>query len=160
MTELVFPKIEGVKLEPLNHASHTPMGSKIGLHYLAVGEARIGTGLAYDNRLVGNAQTGVLHGGVVTALIDETAGGAAVSAAGGEMAVATVDLRIDYMRPAEPGLPLYCLAHCYRTTRRIAFFRAEAFQTPERPVAIGTGTFMIGANNTKPGLLGALAATT
>ena len=95
MTELVFPKIEGVKLEPLNHASHTPVGGKIGLHYLAVDEARIGTGLPMITAL-SVMQTGVLHGGVVTALIDETAGGAAVSAAGGEMAVATVDLRIDY----------------------------------------------------------------
>ena len=160
MTALVFPKIEGVELQPLNYPSHTPMGTKIGLHYLAVGEARIGTGLVYDDRLIGNAQSGVLHGGVVTTLIDETAGGAAVKATGGASAVATVDLRIDYMRPAEPGLPLYCLAHCYRTTRRIAFFRAEAFQTAERPVAIGTGTFMVGANNTKPGLLGTLARLT
>ena len=154
VSALVFPDIDGVTLEPLNYASHTPMGQKIGLQYLALGEARIGTGLTYDERLVGNAQTGVLHGGVVTALIDETAGGAVVKATGGETAVATVDLRIDYMRPAEPGLPLYCLAHCYRTTRRIAFFRAEAFQTPQRPIAIGTGTFMINANNTKPGLFG------
>lgn len=156
MSELVFPAMDGVDLKPVHYASHTPMGAKIGLHYLAIGEARIGTGLAYDARLIGNAQSGVLHGGVVTALIDETAGGAIVNATGAAQAVATVDLRIDYMRPAEPHMPLYCLAHCYRTTRRIAFFRAEAFHTPERPVAIGTGTFMLGANQTKPGLLGSL----
>jgi uncharacterized protein (TIGR00369 family) len=156
MVAFNFPAIQGVELEPVNYASHTPMGAKIGLHYLAIGEARIGTGLAYDARLVGKAQTGVLHGGAVTALIDETAGGAIVNATGGSQAVATVDLRIDYMRPAEPGQPLYCLAHCYRTTRRIAFFRAEAFHTPDRPVALGTGTFMLGANDTRPGLLGSL----
>ena len=154
MVDLTFPEIEGVELEMFRHPSHTPMGTKIGLRYLARGEARIGTGLAYDARLIGNAQSGVLHGGVVTALIDETAGGAAVQATGGEQAVATVDLRIDYMRPAEPQRPLYCLAHCFRTTRRIAFIRAEAFHTPDRPVAIGTGTFMIGANKTTPRLFG------
>lgn len=158
MFDFNFPAIEGVDLEPVNYASHTPMGTLIGLQYLAIGAARIGTGLAYDARLVGNAQSGVLHGGVVTALIDETAGGAIVHATGGSSAIATVDLRVDYMRPAEPGQPLYCLAHCYRTTRRIAFFRAEAFHTPERPVAIGTGTFMLAANDTKPGLLGMLGS--
>lgn len=155
-SELVFPKFDGVDLEPLNYLSHTPMGKKIGLYYLAVGAAHIATGLAYDARLVGNAETGVLHGGVVTALIDETAGGSVVKATGGDLAVATVDLRVDYMRPAEPGLPLYCLAHCFCTTRRIAFFRAEAFHTPDKPVAIGSGTFMINANDTKPSLFGAL----
>ena len=158
--ELVFPnfdpKFDSVDLQPLNYLSHTPMGQKIGLYYLAIGAAHIGTGLAYDARLAGNGQSGVLHGGVVTALLDETAGGAVVKATGGKQAVATVDLRVDYMRPAEPGLPLFCLAHCFRTTRRIAFFRAEAFHTPDRPVAIGTGTFMINANNTKPNLFGGL----
>lgn len=156
MNDLVFPPIDGVELTSAFYPSHTPMGTKIGMHYLAIGENRIGTGLAYDRRLIGNAQSGVLHGGVVTALIDETAGGAVVNATGGEQAVATVDLRVDYMRPAEPGLPLYCLAHCYRTTRRIAFFHAEAFHTPDRPIAIGTGTFMIGANATNPNLLGVM----
>lgn len=156
MSKLSFPDIDGIELTPAFYASSTPMGQKIGLHYLAIGENRIGTGLAYDARLVGNAQSGVLHGGVVTALIDETAGGAIVNATGGSQAVATVDLRVDYMRPAEPGLPLYCLAHCYRSTRRIAFFRAEAFHMPDKPVAIGTGTFMIGANKTNPSLLGVM----
>ena len=154
--ELAFPNIDGVALKPVNRASHTPMGIKIGLHYLALGESYIGTGLAYDAKLTGNAQSGVLHGGVVTALIDETAGGAVVLATGASQSVATVDLRVDYMRPAEVDKPLYCLAHCYRTTRRIAFFRAEAFHTPDKPIAVGVGTFMLGANSTKPGLLGSL----
>ena len=154
MTQLVFPEIDGIPLEPVHFGSHTPMGQKIGMHYLAIGAQHIGTGLAYDARLIGNGQSGVLHGGVITALIDETAGGAIVNATGGKQAVATVDLRVDYMRPATPDLPVYCLAHCYRTTRRIAFFRAKAFHAPDKPIAVSTGTFMIGANKTDPKLLG------
>jgi uncharacterized protein (TIGR00369 family) len=155
-TDLTFPAIEGLDMRAVRRASHTPMGKKIGLHYLAVGDARIGTGLLYDPQLVGNVNSGVLHGGVVTAMIDEASGGATVIATNAAQAVATVDMRVDYMRPAEPGRALYCLAHCYRTTRRIAFFRAEAFHTPDKPVAIGVGTFMLGANATKPSLLGNL----
>ncbi len=156
MNKLIFPEIDGLTFEPVHYASHTPMGQKIGMHYLAIGEDCIGTGLVYDARLVGNAHSGVLHGGVVTTLIDETAGGAIVNATGGKQAVATVDLRVDYMRPATPDLPVYCLAHCYRRTRRIAFFRAEAFHMPDKPIAVSTGTFMIGANKTDPKLLGLL----
>ena len=153
MKQVSFPKIDGVDLDVFEQASHTPLGLEIGLHYLVVGENRIGTVLPYDASLAGNAHSGVLHGGVVTALIDETAGGAVMLAIRGAQSVATVDLRVDYMRPAEPDRPLFCLAHCYRLTRRIAFFRAEAFHQPDKPVAVGTGTFMLGANKTNPDFL-------
>ena len=155
-TNLRFPDMPGLKLTEVTRPSHTPLGEKIGLHYLVMGEDRIGTGLAYAEHLAGNSYSGVLHGGVVTAMIDETAGGAVVLTTNAVQSLATMDLRIDYMRPAEPGRPLYCLAHCFKTTRRIAFFRAEAFHEPDQPVAVGTGTFMLGANKTVPGLLGNL----
>lgn len=150
---LVFPPIAGLHLQPEFRLSHTPMGQMIGLQYLAFGEAHVGTGLAYDDKLIGNAHSGVLHGGVLTAMIDETAGGAVVTATKAAHSLATVDLRVDYMRPAEPSKAIFCLAHCYRLTRRIAFIRAEVFHQPDRPIAVGTGTFMLGANNTKPNLL-------
>src|SRR5688572_21293965 len=59
--------------------------------------------LPYDEKLVGNPDTGVLHGGVITALLDGVSG-CAVFAARTEMTpIATLDLRIDYLRPAEVG---------------------------------------------------------
>lgn len=151
--ELTFPPIEGLQLQPEYRFSHTPMGQLIGLQYLAFGEAHVGTGLAYNDKFIGNAHSGVLHGGVLTAMIDETAGGAVVAATKAAFSLATVDLRVDYMRPAEPGKAIFCLAHCYRLTRRIAFVRAEVFHQPDRSIAVGTGTFMLGVNDTKPNLL-------
>ncbi|MBF2755333.1 MAG: PaaI family thioesterase [Gammaproteobacteria bacterium AqS3] len=153
MQDLIFPKIRGVALTPMSHPTHTPMGRKIGLQFLAAGPEHIGSGLIYAAKLVGNRHTGVVHGGVVTALIDETAGAAVVQRTKSAYSVATLDLRVDYMRPARPERPLFCLAHCHLATRRIAFFRAEAFHTPSRPIAVGTGTFMLGANQTSPGMI-------
>lgn len=154
-TGLRFPDLPGFEITPVFQHSRSPMGRHIGMIYLGHGDRRICTGIAWDESLVGNAETGVLHGGVVTTLIDETAGAASVLATGHKVSVATVDLRVDYMRPAEPRRHLYCMAHVYRLTKRVAFIKAEAFhEEPQQPVAVGTGTFMIGANASVPDILG------
>jgi uncharacterized protein (TIGR00369 family) len=154
-TELVFPTLPGIDITPVFQDSRSPMGQHIGLVYMGFGDKRICTGLKWDDSLVGNAETGVLHGGVVTAMIDETAGGASVLATDYKFSVATIDLRVDYMRPAQPRQNLYCTAYIYRLTRRVAFFNAEAFHDdPTKPIAVGTGTFMLGANDSVPDLLG------
>ena len=105
--------------------------------------------LPYRPAFVGDTETGVLHGGVVTAMLDESCGMAVQLALDGSMAIATLDLRIDYQKPATPGLAIKAHAHCYRVTRSIAFVRATAYQDSEDdPVATATACFMIGANRT------------
>lgn len=109
----------------------------------------IGDGLAvismpYNEQLVGDIKTGVIHGGAVSALMD-TCGGAAVvchpDAPGG---TATIDLRIDYMRAAKPGDRITARAECHHITRNVAFVRAVAMDgDPEHPVAMATGAFTV-----------------
>jgi acyl-coenzyme A thioesterase PaaI-like protein len=67
----------------------------------------------------------------------------------GTRAIATLDLRIDYQKPATPGLDIKAHSFCYRVTRSIAFVRSTAYQESEDdPVATATACFMIGANRT------------
>jgi uncharacterized protein (TIGR00369 family) len=90
-----------------------------------------------------------LHGGVVTAMLDESCGMAVQLALDGTRAIATLDLRIDYQKPATPGLDIKAHSVCYRVTRSIAFVRATAYQESEDdPVATATACFMVGANRT------------
>src|SRR5437868_12126805 len=121
--------------------------SGLRLDRAAPGEAW--SSLPYRPVFVGDTETGVLHGGVVTAMLDESCGMAAQLALDGTRAIATLDLRIDYLKPATPGLDIRAHAVCYRTTRSIAFVRATAYQDSEDdPVATATACFMVGANRT------------
>ena len=121
--------------------------SGLRLDRAASGEAW--SSLPYRPVFVGDTETGVLHGGVVTAMLDETCGMAVQLALDGTRAIATLDLRIDYQKPATPGLNIKAHSVCYRVTRSIAFVRATAYQDAEDdPVATATACFMIGANRT------------
>ena len=100
--------------------------------------------LPFAPHLVGDPETGVIHGGVLTAMLDQACGMAIGSALNAAAAMATLDLRIDYMKPAQPERDVLIESECLKIAHDVAFARAYAFQTTrEEPVAIATGTFMI-----------------
>lgn len=100
--------------------------------------------VAYRDELVGDPDTGVIHGGVISTLLDTGCGLAAITSTGMAGGIATLDLRIDYMRSAEPGKAIFARCECYRVTRSVAFARGVAFEDdPDNPVATAAGAFMI-----------------
>jgi len=123
-----------------------PHSQALGMQAETISEGLAVLTMPYDARLIGDTETGVIHGGAVSALMDTAASVAVLShpAAGGIMA--TMNLRIDYMRPATPGQTLRARAECHHVTRSVAFIRAVATDDDEsRPVAMATGAFTIGA---------------
>jgi uncharacterized protein (TIGR00369 family) len=105
--------------------------------------------------LVGDPETGVLAGGLVTTLLDHVGGLAVWVALDRFETIATLDLRVDYMRPAEPGRDLLAEARCYRLTRSIGFVRAWAFEDdPANPVAAAQSAYMLAAVGPAGGLSG------
>lgn len=137
--------------------SNPPFGEALGFEFLDAKEGRLRMRTRYAEHLVGDPDTGVIHGGVITAMLDNACGRAVHIArvdAGrdDEGAIATLDLRIDYMSSAEPGKDLYAEAYCYRLTRNVAFVRATAYtDSAEQPVATAVGAFMLGTPSERRG---------
>jgi len=119
-------------------------------HCLALGISHIGTEgckptLKIDWRedLVGNPLRGVIHGGAITTLVDTCSAIAVAAQLDDFETIATLDLRIDYLKAATPGRTIYCTAECYRLARQVAFTRAVCFHDDiNQPIAHGIATFM------------------
>ena len=136
----------------MENPSLPPHALAIGMVLEQHGNQRCTLRIPYSDHLIGDPDTGVIHGGVITAALDNASGMAVRMGDEGpveNVTMATLDLRIDYMRAANPGKDLYAEAECYKTTPQVAFVRAVAYDiTAEDPVATSVATFMIGTANT------------
>jgi uncharacterized protein (TIGR00369 family) len=145
MSDLRLPADKAQRREQLNvlFTQAVPHNHALGLRLESVGDTDATVVMPYSDVLVGNPETGVVAGGAVTTLIDAASGTAVMTALGAFAAIVTLDLRIDYLRPASPGLALTAHAECYKVTRLVAFVRALVHQgDPASPVASAQGTFM------------------
>ncbi len=79
-----------------------------------------------------------LHGGIVSALIDIAGDYAVYSKTGGD--VPTVDLRIDYLRPANRGC-LTAIARTVKVGRRVTVADIEVKDEQSQVVAVGRGVY-------------------
>ena len=99
--------------------------------------------LPYREDLVADPEDGLFSGGAISAFLDNCCGYAVSARTDSERMFATLDLRIDYMKPAKVGEDVFAFAECYKITRRIAFVRGIAYQdSRDEPIANATATFM------------------
>jgi uncharacterized protein (TIGR00369 family) len=124
----------------MRYASH---GSRLGVAYHAHGPDWAELELPYRLDMVGDPASQVLASGPILALMDMATAISVWLKAGAFRNQATLDLRIDYLRPATPGRMVIGRGECYRITRSIAFVRGQAHDgDPEDPIAHVAGTFM------------------
>ena len=118
-------------------------GAALGFELTRIGRGEVEMSFPYKEEVVGNPVTGVVHGGVIVSLLDTCCGCAAISVLKRPSVTPTMDLRLDYMHPAEPGQPIYVSAKVYRDTSNVIFCRGSAWQDdPENPIAHCVATFM------------------
>lgn len=116
----------------------------LGMQVLAIGPGKLSLLLPYSDKIIGNPETGVIHGGALTTLMDTACGFAAICALDNPGICPTLDLRIDYMKPAEPGLAVIGRAEAYRISQNVIFARGVAYHEgdEENPIAHCTASFM------------------
>ena len=108
--------------------------------------------LPYNESHVGNPTTGVIHGGVLTTLMDTASGTMVINALPQMELCPTLDLRVDYVRAAEPKKSIFAFAEAYRVSRNVVFTRCTVHQGDiNEPVANCVATFMrIGSHMSPP----------
>jgi uncharacterized protein (TIGR00369 family) len=119
-------------------------GRALGIEYRASGERWVELALPWRAELVGVPASGILASGAVVSLLDTAGGGSIWMALGRFQPVVTIDLRLDYLRPAIEGETVIARCECYKLTRSIGFIRGVAHGGDEdRPIAQAMGTFML-----------------
>lgn len=139
MSEAVDPK----ELIKKFITQQIPHNRALGMEIIDLESGWVSGTVPYREEFIGNPFTGVIHGGVVTTLLDSLGGVAASSAARYGGSLATLDLRIDYLRPSKPGHAVIGRVECFKVTRNVAFTRGIAHDGDEKdPVASMTATYI------------------
>ena len=121
-----------------------PHVRELGIDVVGIDEGTITMKVDQQDRFIGDPDTGIIHGGIVTVLLDTVSGFCVYTALNDFAPLATLDLRIDYLKPATPKRVIYANARCYKVTRNVAFVRGLAYQDgPDDPIANSAGSFML-----------------
>lgn len=126
---------------------NSPHMAECGLQLLEVSAQAVTMVLPYREDWLGDIESGRLNPGIITVLVDSAAGAAVMAHIGSLQRIATLDLRMDYLRPAFKDREVRCRAQCYRMTETIAFVRAEVWQDdPALPIANALLVFARGSS--------------
>jgi uncharacterized protein (TIGR00369 family) len=147
---------ELMKLLPGFVEEQIPFNKVLGLRVESLDMESVSLKIGMKEELIGNPVKGILHGGVISAVLDVTGGITAAMGVLKKMAdrpleemgkrllnVGTIDLRIDFLRP---GLGTYFLAtgSLMRTGQKVAVIRMQLHNDQDRLIAVGTGTYTVG----------------
>ncbi len=133
-----------------------PFNKDLGMKIESLEPGDIRIKFKMEDRLIGNYMRSVLHGGVISSVLDATGGLIAIVRLLEKMAdqpieefekrfrrMGTIDLRIDYLRPGQ-GRYFIASGSIMRSGRRVSVTRMELHNEKDLLIAVGTGTYVVG----------------
>ena len=133
-----------------------PFNRVLGLVVRTLGERQVQVAIPMQASLVGNPRYGILHGGVISSVVDATGGLAATAGVLKQLVgqpmdriaekiarISTIDLRVDYLRPGK-GLEFLTTGVIMRAGSKVAVTRMEMHSDAGLLIAVGTGTYIVG----------------
>lgn len=108
---------------------------------------------------VGDPEWQVVHSGLLMIMLDTVCGLATIQKLVEPAPIATLDLRVDYLRAVPASQDVLVTGQCYKLGRNVGFAKGIAYtDNPEEPAAIANGTFMLGTAGDTPPMAAALKA--
>ena len=125
------------------YAGQVGHSGALGIVFHAKNDDWVELSLPYADRLIGMPDSGVIASGPIISLMDMATSLAIWIRLGKFRHQVTLDLRVDYLRPAKPGNTIIGRGICYGATKSVGFVRGVAHDGDiDDPVANVTGTFM------------------
>ncbi|MBK8147615.1 MAG: PaaI family thioesterase [Acidobacteria bacterium] len=115
-----------------------PYARHLGLELVGLGPGEATVKLAVRDEF--RQLYGLLHGGATASLIDTATAMAIIGAFGEDEPTTTIDLNVQYLRPAVEG-EIFCTAKIIRAGKRIIFLSAEVIDDQNRIVATALSTY-------------------
>lgn len=115
----------------------------LGLELLEATSGRVVVGMPYREELLADPDGTYVHGGLLATLADVAGDFALVTRLG--TGVPTVDLRVDYLRPALPGRYLRGVGTVVRCGRQLGVADATVLDDGDKELAVARGVYATGA---------------
>ena len=115
-----------------------------GLEVVSATEECVRVRMPWRDDLVGNPETGVMHGGAIFAMMDQAGGMAITCRTFPTFEITpTIDFRVDHLRSPGKGRAVVCEAKCYRLTTHVAFVSVTTWEEEgdDEPIATGLATY-------------------
>jgi uncharacterized protein (TIGR00369 family) len=147
---------ELMKLLPDFVEAQIPFNRVLGLRVESLEMDSVCLKIEMKEELIGNPMRGILHGGVISSVLDVTGGMTAAMGVLKKLAgrpfeeigkrllsVGTIDLRIDFLRPGR-GRYFLATGSIMRTGQKVAVIRMQLQNDQDMLIAVGTGTYTVG----------------
>jgi uncharacterized protein (TIGR00369 family) len=118
----------------------SPFQRWLGLQVTEVDEGRMCVTLPWKEDLVSNPNPPTVHGGILASVIDLLGLYSVLTT--GSISIATVDLRVDYHRPAGPG-DMKAEANIIKLGSKVSTAETKVFGPDGKLLASGRGVYLM-----------------